>query len=335
MTALGIFAIRLNVVNLDRAAQFYTSIGMIEDIGMRRADSSPAAPMILGLDDPSARPGARSMSLRWPCDPYMHINLVSMTEDSPRSGWPKTAGQFGSTVVTLRVTELDQHIAQLAADGMVILSPPTATIRNLGQTRSAFVLDSDSNIVELVEPSYEAGWDTSTCSVVGADRTFLHMQLNTENLEALSAFYASFGFQHDSGVDPRPGSVPYETDGDPYLKAFGVSFKQNRHGVSFFRLPGETSDMHLEVMGWKPGALLDPTDVPTFHQRGVMRYCFKVRELDKILAEQKRRGAKILQEGQGAPLNWGDSEWFFTADPDGNVLCFEEWHGRGYRGARN
>jgi catechol 2,3-dioxygenase-like lactoylglutathione lyase family enzyme len=37
LTATATHGVRLNVANLDRAQQFYTGLGMVEDIGTRRA----------------------------------------------------------------------------------------------------------------------------------------------------------------------------------------------------------------------------------------------------------------------------------------------------------
>ncbi len=52
MTATAIHGVRLNVANLDRAQQFYTGLGMIEDIGMRRADQPDGWTSVLAANDP-------------------------------------------------------------------------------------------------------------------------------------------------------------------------------------------------------------------------------------------------------------------------------------------
>jgi hypothetical protein len=106
-------------------------------------------------------------------------------------------------------------------------------------------------------------------------------------------------------------------------------------GVNFLRLGDDPSEMHLEIMGWKDGGLQDPTSDPVWHQRGVMRYCFKTRNLAALLNDLEHRGVQIFLKDAQASLNWGDSEWFFFADPDGNILTFEEWFPAGRWGQRH
>ena len=69
-----------------------------------------------------------------------------------------------------------------------------------------------------------------------------------------------------------------------------------------------------------------------FSQLGIMRYCFKTVDHLERLAELKRRGVRVLIENQLGAYNWGDSEWFYFADPDSNILCFEEWFPAGHSG---
>jgi hypothetical protein len=77
-----------------------------------------------------------------------------------------------------------------------------------------------------------------------------------------------------------------------------------------------------------------PGPDPTFHQLGIVRYCFKtIGHLD-LLAELKRQGVRVLVENQLGAYKWGDSEWFYFADPDGNILCFEEWFPAGRWGEK-
>ena len=53
MTARALHGVRLNVANLDRAQQFYTALGMVEDIGMRRADRPDGGTSVLATNDPA------------------------------------------------------------------------------------------------------------------------------------------------------------------------------------------------------------------------------------------------------------------------------------------
>ena len=331
MGARAIHAIRLNVSNIDLAEQFYTSVGMVEDIGMRIDSAGKRS--ILTAGDPSGQPSAKAVSLRWPCDPYMHLNLVERTSSSASAGWPKAADQAGSTVLSLVVDDVSAEVERVRIDGGDVVAEPTTTQRLLGPTTSAFVTDPDGNLVELISLEPAPAWDTSRASVFGAERTFLHFELNTDNLDSVGAFYAGFGFSHNPLNDVRPNATFEMPEVDPYVTAWGQALMPHMAGVKFYRLDDDPSEMHLEIMGWKDG-LQDPTDEPVWQQRGVMRYCFKARDLASTLAEMRRRGVRIFMHDQKAGLAWGDSEWFYCADPDGNILTFEEWFPTGHWGER-
>ena len=339
MTATAIHGVRLNVANLDRAQQFYSGLGMVEDIGMRRADRPDGPTSVLAANHPAQSSSARSVALRWPSDPYMHVNLVADGPGSPQQGWPKSVDQLGSTVLTLLVADLDAEMRRLVDDGAMIHVDAATTARLSGSTRSAYVADPDGNVVELLECSPDPGWGYAACTVAGAQTTFLHLQLNTYDYEAMSGFYAGFGFVPDPLSEGRP-NVDYRqlidmSRPNPYVEAFGRPLNNKvTSGVSLFHLAGDHSQMHLEIMGWNDGNLVVPGPDQTFHQLGIMRYCFKtVGHLD-VLAELKRRGVRVLVENQLGAYKWGDSEWFYFADPDSNILCFEEWFPAGRWGEK-
>ena len=339
LTATALHGVRLNVANLDRAQQFYTGLGMIEDIGMRRADAPDGVTSVLAVNDPSHNPNSRSVALRWPCDPYMHVHLVACDPDGARQGWPKSVDQLGSTVLTLQVADLDAEMRRLRDGQANIRVEAAATARLSGSTRSAYVEDPDGNVVELLEHSPERGWDYTACAVAGARATFLHLQLNTYDFEMMSRFYAGFGFAPDPLSEGRP-NVDYRklidmSRSNPYVEAFGRPLNNKvTNGVALFQLPGDHSEMHLEIMGWNAENLVVPGSESTFHQLGIMRYCFKTVDHLERLAELKRRGVRVLIENQLGAYNWGDSEWFYFADPDSNILCFEEWFPAGHWGEK-
>ena len=116
MTATAMHGVRLNVANLDRAQQFYTGLGMVEDIGMRRADRPDGPTSVLAANDP-ARTSTLGLS---PCDgPAIltcTVNLVACDPSSPQQGWPKSVDQLGSTVLTLLVADLDAEVRRLVDD---------------------------------------------------------------------------------------------------------------------------------------------------------------------------------------------------------------------------
>jgi catechol 2,3-dioxygenase-like lactoylglutathione lyase family enzyme len=292
-----------------------------------------------GSQRPGQNSSARSVALRWPSDPYMHVNLVACDAGGRQQGWPKSVDQLGSTVLTLQVADLDLEVRRLVDDGARIRVDAETTARLSGPTRSAYIEDPDGNVVELLECFPGRGWDYTSCTVAGAQTTFLHLQLNTYDYEAMSRFYAGFGFAPDPLSEGRP-NVDYRqlidmSRPNPYIEAFGRPLNNKvTNSVTLFQLAGDHSEMHLEIMGWNDGNLVVPGPDPTFHQLGIMRYCFKtVRHLD-VLAELKRRGVHVLIENQLGAYKWGDSEWFYFADPDGNVLCFEEWFPAGRWGEK-
>ena len=339
MTPTAMHGVRLNVANLDRSQQFYTGLGMVEDIGMRR-DAQPSSPTsVLADNDPARNSHARSVALRWPSDPYMHVNLVTCDPSGPRQGWPKAVDQLGSTVLTLLVPDLDAELRRLIDDREMVCVDAATTARVSGPTRSAYVEDPDGNVVELLERSPGRGWDYSSCTVAGAQTTFLHLQLNTYNYGAMAQFYAGFGFVPDPLSEGRP-NVDYRqlidmTRPNPYVEIFGQPLNNKvTNSVSLFQLAADHSDMHLEIMGWNDGNLVAPGLDPTFHQLGIMRYCFKTVGHREVLAELRRRGVHVLIENQLGAYKWGDSEWFYFADPDGNILCFEEWFPAGHWGEK-
>jgi catechol 2,3-dioxygenase-like lactoylglutathione lyase family enzyme len=81
----------------------------------------------------------------------MHLNVVEHRHDLADSGWPKRAGQLGSTVITLLVDDLDFEIQRLRSEGAPLLGDPVTTVRLLGPTRSAYTQDPDGNLLELLE----------------------------------------------------------------------------------------------------------------------------------------------------------------------------------------
>lgn len=277
----------------------------------------------------------RSMALRWPYDPYMHLVLAE-SPDSRGPVWPVDPDQTGPTTLTLLVSDLEGELAGVSARGGQVVRPPSEAQRLLGKSRSALVTDPDGNPVELISVEPEPGWDNSGCRIAPSDRTFLHFELNTSNFRSVSDFYAGFGFEHNRLNNVRKGWTgdPDAEPVDPFVKAFGRTMQGHWEDLSFFRLPSDHSQMHLEIMGWRPGSLVDPVRPQTYHQHGIMRMCFKTTDVEGALDDIRRRGLPVLQERQRCAIAWGDSEWLFFHDPDGNIATFEEWFPAGQWGER-
>ena len=209
-------------------------------------------------------------------------------------------------MLTLQVADLDAEMRRLRDGQANIRVEAAATARLSGSTRSVYVEDPDGNVVELLEHSPERGWDYTACAVAGARATFLHLQLNTYDFEMMSRFYAGFGSAPDPLSEGRP-NVDYRklidmSRSNPYVEAFGRPLNNKvTNGVALFQLPGDHSEMHLEIMGWNAENLVVPGSESTFHQLGIMRYCFKTVDHLERLAELKRRGRASSSRTSSGP----------------------------------
>jgi catechol 2,3-dioxygenase-like lactoylglutathione lyase family enzyme len=324
------FDVLLNVRDIARSVQFYETLGMVRDVGYGLASGSTSSDPSTVYDALGAGTAhvTQETMLMWPWDPCMHITLREWSDKTIDAGWPKAFHQTGATAHSFLVDSVDDELKTLERLGIKILAPPQLVHRKWGPTTSVWFRDPDGNHVEFLEIEYaDAGWDPRRRSVAGAPRTFLHYQINTANPAAMFEFYEGFGFESDIGVDPRPNTDVWELTGDSYERGFGIKIQESVSGARFLRLPTDPSNMHLEIIGWKAETMPVPGPEPKYNQHGIARFCFKVDDYRGGLADFKRRGIRILgDEDQRGWLQWGDSQWFFFADPDGNFLTWEQWH---------
>ena len=337
MAVRAIYGIQHNVRNLPRSRQFYESLGLVVEPGFELAPGA-APPDLSGLEQAMGVPPSElgdSVLLTFPNEPFAHVQLQSWRDGPVEGGWPPRFHQLGARCLSLLVDDLDEEIELLAKRDTPALLGPLTYDRAWGPTRVAYSKDPDGNLFDLRQIDYHPGWETDRRSVVRAPKSFLHFELNTENFSELCDFYEGFGFEWD--VDPSKPRDRAPEMGDmagDMERAFGFRLGESSRGVALLRLPQDHSNMHLEIMGFAPGSLHDPGPVPRWNQKGIMRFCFKVEDADGHLDELKRRGVKIFLENQRMCLPWGDSLWFFFADPDGHILCFEEWFPARYWGER-
>lgn len=335
MSVTALQGIRLNVTNIDLAEQFYRSLGMVEDLGLRRIATDDSLASVITDNDPSGLPGTRSIALRWPCDPHMHLILAQQDASGPTTGWPKQANQLGATVLGLLVSDVALELDRVRRYGGAVVSDRAVTQRLLGETESAFVRDPDGNLVELIEVNPSRAWDLSRCTPHGAEITFLHVQLNTTDLDRISGFYEGLGFTHNYLNDFRPGAQYVSSGQNPFQDLWGQKLDGNVNGMKFLRLQDDPSQMHLEILELEHESLRIPGAQPTWLQQGFIRMCFKAQNMDRRLAELARRGVRVLPENERAALGWGDAEWSYFPDPDANILTLEEWFPTGHWGERH
>lgn len=332
MTVHALHSIRLNVAHFDLALQFYSALGMVEDLGLRRADSPTGATSVIADNDPGAA-RARSVALRWPSDPFMHLVLAELPHPRPEHTWPVVAAQSGLTTLGLRVRELEAAVERVVQLGGSVVVAAGSTDRMQGTTRSAFVRDVSTNLVELVEMDPSRTWDLSGCQAYQAEVTFLHVHLNSPDLVTTAAFYEGLGFEHNGLNDFRPNAVyDYQEGEDPFLDLWGRPLDGLVEGMRFLRLPSDPSRMHLEILGVQRNALKPRSDTRGWLRPGFIRPCFLARGMNTYLADLRRRGARVSPRNDRAALGWGDAEWAYFADPEDNIATLEEWFATGHWG---
>ncbi|RSL95252.1 hypothetical protein CDV31_013983 [Fusarium ambrosium] len=338
----ALFAVSLNPSNINESVEFYKDFGFIVDSGYDAVGDIP--------DEYFAARGVtksnweRSVALRLPGDPYMHLILNSWTGLDNAPGWPAPYNQLGSRAITLLVGDAIAELARVRSQfpGVRILHDPIRIHRRWGVTTSVLLLDPESVFLELISIEHAPDSPYNPLNVkkpAFEEKQWLHFMVSCSNFDETEPFYKSFGMEHDAGVDFRPG-VGFHPFGYDAFKAqmrdaFGF-LMENSKGVAFLRSKSDTSSsMHLELCRHVPDSLKNPDDHPTWPQKGISRYCFKVDNYKACLEHQKARGSKIYVEDQRGCLEWGDTQWCFTGDPDGNILTQEQWFPTRYWGERD
>ncbi|KAH6967582.1 hypothetical protein BKA56DRAFT_678749 [Ilyonectria sp. MPI-CAGE-AT-0026] len=280
-----------------------------------------------------------------PTKPSTLISLFAVTQNTSDIGKSiEFYKDFGFVEDTgFNALEVDE-LARIRADfpQIRVLHEPLRIRRGWGCTTSVLLLDPESVFLELIsiENAIGSPFDLQNVKApVYDEKQWLHFMLNCSNFEQTKSFYTSFGLVHDAGVDFRPsvGFHPLTFDGfnQQMNDAFGFDMK-NSLDVAFLRPEDDRiSGMHLELISHVPSSLKNPDDDPTWSQKGISRYCFRVKDYEASLQHQKARGSKIYIEDQRGCLEWGDTQWCFTGDPDANILTQEQWFPCRYWGERD
>jgi catechol 2,3-dioxygenase-like lactoylglutathione lyase family enzyme len=348
MAARALLAVHQNVRDHDRSRQFYESLGFQEDIGYRLTEGAEGNSQgwfsALGTD--ADRVG-QTTALAWPYEPFMHLVLHGWKGEPKIGGFPSDWDRLGTVGLSLLVDDVAEELQKLEARGILPLSAPETVERRWGPTTSAFVRDPLGNFLELVAVDYGPAfdpadldlpgvprqpaptWSNERRSVMGARRSWLHFEVNClgSEFEVGKEFYESFGFADDPGCQQRVGTAGFDLEAKAaeYKAAFGFDMAANSAGLVWMgRLPDDHSFAHLEIWPWNE--LYEPASIPSFLQKGLVRYTFIVEDLAAERAEFERRGIPVHMETQWGELQWGDSEFFYFNDPDGNLLCYEANH---------
>ncbi|OAG35201.1 hypothetical protein AYO21_10599 [Fonsecaea monophora] len=268
----------------------------------------------------------RFVAMRLPHDPYMHVYFYSWHNLSTKAQWPPIINQIGSRSLTFLLDDVDKELERIRRDfpQTPILSDVLTIERKWGTTRSALVKDPEGNFLELVsvaggrfdeQKMKPAPWD---------QKTWLHFQMNCQYWGKTRRFYRGFGMEHDYGTDFRGEKIGFPFGWDYYEKQMneGCDFKVDPDTRNdFLRNARDVSGMHLELLEGIPGREKPPGVPPTWSQLGIMRYCWRVPDYYKAVADIKKLGKKIYVEDQRGCLVWGDTQWIFYGDCDGNFLC--------------
>ncbi|KIW76433.1 hypothetical protein Z517_11179 [Fonsecaea pedrosoi CBS 271.37] len=342
---IALLAVQQNVSDLQKQLNLYGNIDYVVDEGAELADGyqppdSWFAARGVARDDLEA-----AVAVKLPTDPYMHVWFYSWKNLDTKSQWPQKFNQIGSRGLTLLFDDVDKELARILKEfpNTKVLQQPIKIQRKWGETTSALVHDPEGTFVELVSIANNP-LVAKAQPALPHHRSFLHFMMNCVNFQETTKWYQAFGMDHDHGVDFR--NLHHD---DQFNRGIGgrdvfmnqmKTFSHHENvwtDCHFLRSPRDPSHMHLELLEADDctEGLKDPGLNPTWFQKGIARYCMKTPSFEAAQRTAKERGYKIYIEEQRGALNWGDSQWFFFGDVDGNLLTLEQWHHQRYWGERD
>ena len=316
---------------------------------------------------------ARTVALRLPGDPYMHLILNQWSELQLGPKWPADYDQIGSRSITLLVPDVSAEVARIKKDfpGVAILHEGITIHRAFGSTMSALLKDPEGAHLELLSIAPGSPYDPSKVRSPEYDeKQWLHFMYMCSNYGETKAFYESFGFEHDPGVDFRPnvGFHPWGFDYFADQMKTGLGFEMGlTKNVGFLRSKS-AGVMHIELIDVPSGSkwYIAHCDTyfgvsqanghkmvlrtPTTSQSGLRRAspgiaselvttrrASSTRERAAPRSLSKTNAVRPISNNQRLTkvadqilhttgcLEWGDTQWCFTGDPDDNILCQEQW----------
>ncbi|KAF5010400.1 hypothetical protein FDECE_3452 [Fusarium decemcellulare] len=324
------FAILQSSRSVDAQSKFYQTIDYVVDEGYEAVEDVPDE--WFSARGVSKHDLKATVALRLPSDPYMHLIIYEWANLKTTEGWPAPFNQVGSRGFSLLVTDIHSELQRLRQGfpDVKVVQEPITIQRRWGKTTSVLLKDPEDSWLELVEIQKGSPFDPAIARPPPPTaRTWLHSMFNCQNYAQVSKLYSSFGMSHDHGVGFRPDVGFHPFGFEAFLKQMKDAFNYDVSDVEgiqvgFLRAETDCSQNHIELMGY-PFPLEKPGPQPTWGQRGIARYCIKTKDYAGALAKAKADGHKIYIEDQRGCLNWGDSQWFFFGDSDGNIVTLEEW----------
>ncbi|KIW99578.1 uncharacterized protein Z518_11317 [Rhinocladiella mackenziei CBS 650.93] len=338
-TYVSLFAAHQTTSDVDAQVEFYKDWGMVIDRGFDALEDIPE--QYYKARGVSKADLVKTVCMRMPTDPFMHLILYQWKTLNRGPGWPAPFNQIGSRGLSMLVEDVNAEVQRVKKDfpDIKFLYDKLTINRRWGKTTTALFVDREDIQVELIEIEKGSQYDLGRVQLPAYEDTqWLHFMLNCSNYDKSMEFYQSFGMAHDSAVDFRPGVGFHPFGKAHYAKQWKEAYdlaQDDLTGVGFLRSDRDPSGMHLELMDWRPGSLLTPSDRPVWHQKGICRYCFRVKDHAESLKEQQLRGTRIYVADQRGCLGWGDTIWFDCGDVDGNVLTKEQWFPQRAWGEKN
>ena len=198
-------------------------------------------------------------ALKLPADPYIRLVLTEFS--SPKSGpsWPAPYDQVGSRAHAFLVGSVSDELERIKKDfpKVRILHESVTVKRGWGNTTSALVVDPDGVFFEMVEIDDSGSFfSTGNRAPHPTEKTWLHFMLNSDNIKDQLAFYRSFDLIHDNRVDFREGIGFHPYGLEKFAKEHYDSMRmkfEDAIGTNFLRNLKDPSEMHLELLEYKPG----------------------------------------------------------------------------------
>ncbi|KAH6988299.1 hypothetical protein BKA56DRAFT_477951 [Ilyonectria sp. MPI-CAGE-AT-0026] len=327
---IALFGVQQNVTNLEAQLNLYGNIEFVVDDG---------ADLVDGYELPDEWFKARGIqrddldtvrAIRLPGDAYMHIWLYSWKNLVAKSQWPQTFNQIGSRGLSLLFDDAEAELKRLLKDypDTEVLHEAITIPRKWGETTTILVKDPEGTFVELLSIKNNP-LIAKAVAPLPHQRSFIHFMLNCLDFSKTTKWYQSFGMTHDEGVDFRNLPPDHQfnngTGGKDHFMAQMQAFSHSENmwtDCHFLRGERDPSHMHLELLEYNDSGkfLKDPGLDPTWYQKGIARYCMKTPSFLDAQRTVNERGYKIYIDEQRGALSWGDSQWFFFGDVDGNVL---------------
>ncbi|KAH7371322.1 hypothetical protein BKA64DRAFT_649659 [Cadophora sp. MPI-SDFR-AT-0126] len=338
ITYVAQLAVYMTCRDIDAQVKLYTEYGFVVDESFDATGSIPNEYHEARGVSPSDLVDTKAMKL--PADPYMRLVLNQFK--SPKTGlkWLATYDQLGSRAHAFLVESVDTELERIKKEfpKTNILHGPLAIERGWGKTTSALMVDPEGVFFEIVEID-KSGFFYSKGNKAPppTEKAWLHFMLNSDNVEEQWPFYQNFDLFHDNRVDFREGIGFHPRTVEEFTKEHenAMGMKMADSIQCYFLWNGiDSSTMHLELLEYKPGTLKDPDDHPNWPQKGISRFCFRTPTKEEDLERSRRCGHKILIPNNYICVGWGDSEYYYFSDTDGNLLTSEQWHHWGYFGAK-